>query len=239
MRRLTNSQYDNTVRDLVKDFSRPASRFPTEDYVNGYKNQYEALSISPVLAEAYGIAAERVAAGAFRRGDSRNLYPCDPKDASPACGKRFVEEFGRLAFRRPLDPQESGDYQQLFSSQPDAARRRPSGHRGDAAIAQLPLLARQGAASRSGSPTRRRPGSPTSFGIRLPTSACWQRPRNGELDTAEGLETRGSRHARQTRGRVDGVDEFVSQWLRFDRVMSASRERRAYPPVQLQAGRAR
>ena len=30
----------------------------------------------------------------------------------------------------------------------------------------------------------------------------------------------------------DGVDEFVSEWLRFDRVMSASRERRLYPAVQ-------
>jgi hypothetical protein len=27
----------------------------------------------------------------------------------------------------------------------------------------------------------------------------------------------------------DGVDEFVSEWLRFDRVMTASRERRIYP----------
>jgi hypothetical protein len=43
LRRLTNNQYDNTVRDLLKDFSRPATRFPAEDYVNGYKNQYEVV----------------------------------------------------------------------------------------------------------------------------------------------------------------------------------------------------
>src|SRR6476646_1529043 len=59
LRRLTHSQYNNSIRDLLKETSDPASQFPTEDYVNGFKNQYQALSISPVLAEAYSQAAER------------------------------------------------------------------------------------------------------------------------------------------------------------------------------------
>ena len=33
-------------------------------------------------------------------------------------------------------------------------------------------------------------------------------------------------------GPRDGVDEFVSQWLRFDRVLTAARERRCLPSVQ-------
>src|SRR6185436_12796193 len=33
LRRLTHSQYNNTVRDLLKDTSNPASQFPTEEYV--------------------------------------------------------------------------------------------------------------------------------------------------------------------------------------------------------------
>src|SRR5438105_3290445 len=37
LRRLTHSQYDNTIRDLLKDASSPAGQFPTEDYVNGFK----------------------------------------------------------------------------------------------------------------------------------------------------------------------------------------------------------
>src|SRR4051812_5797691 len=43
LRRLTHTQYNNTIRDLLKDSSDPASMFPPEDYVNGFKNQYEAL----------------------------------------------------------------------------------------------------------------------------------------------------------------------------------------------------
>ena len=38
VRRLTHAQYDNTVRDLLGDYSKPAARFPPEDYVDGFKN---------------------------------------------------------------------------------------------------------------------------------------------------------------------------------------------------------
>ena len=75
LRRLTHSQYNNTVRDLLKEAGNPANQFPPEDYVNGFKNQYEALSVSPILADAYSRSAERLAANAFRRGDSRGLIP--------------------------------------------------------------------------------------------------------------------------------------------------------------------
>jgi hypothetical protein len=35
LRRLTHSQYNNTVQFLLKDTSAPSSQFPPEDYVNG------------------------------------------------------------------------------------------------------------------------------------------------------------------------------------------------------------
>src|SRR5262249_6294205 len=100
LRRLTHSQYNNTVRDLLKDTTEPANGFPSEDYVNGFKNQYEALSVSPLLTEAYGLAAEKLAANAFRRGDSRAIVSCA---GQPGCGTKFVATFGRRAFRRPLE----------------------------------------------------------------------------------------------------------------------------------------
>lgn len=68
LRRLTHSQYNNTVRDLLGDTTRPADRFPAEDYVNGFKNQIAAQDISPLLAEAYNVAAERLAKSAFQGG---------------------------------------------------------------------------------------------------------------------------------------------------------------------------
>src|SRR3984957_10599432 len=42
LRRLTNSQYNNTVRDLLGDQTAPADQFPPEGFVGGFKNQYDA-----------------------------------------------------------------------------------------------------------------------------------------------------------------------------------------------------
>jgi len=42
---------------------------------NGFKNQYQSQSLSPIQVEAYSIAAERVAANAFRRGDFAAFDP--------------------------------------------------------------------------------------------------------------------------------------------------------------------
>src|SRR5205814_3294414 len=86
--------------------------------VNGFKNQYQALSVSPILTEAYSRAAERLAAGAFRRGDSRGLIPCQPAgNDDAACRTKFIQTFGRRAFRRPLEPQEVAWHEAIFKSE--------------------------------------------------------------------------------------------------------------------------
>ena len=51
VRRLTHAQYDNTVRDLLGDYSRPAGRFPPEDYIDGFKNQLTGQGMPPLLVE--------------------------------------------------------------------------------------------------------------------------------------------------------------------------------------------
>src|SRR5215813_7233453 len=100
VRRLTHTQYNNTVRDLLGDQTSPANQFPPEDFVNGFRNQIQAQSLSPLLVESYSAAAEKLARNAFRGGDTHGLIPCKP---SAACRARFVREFGLKAFRRPLD----------------------------------------------------------------------------------------------------------------------------------------
>ena len=116
LRRLTHSQYNHTVRDLLGDQTGPSSQFPTEDFVNGFRNQSRAQSLSPLLIESYSAAAERLARNAFRGGDTHGLIPCKP---SAACRTRFVREFGLKAFRRPLDPAEQKRYETLLSSEKD------------------------------------------------------------------------------------------------------------------------
>ena len=129
LRRLTHSQYNNTVRDLLGDDSRPADRFPPEDYVNGFKNQITAQDISPLLAEAYNLAAERIAKAAFQGGvDDRKIIPCAPKSHSDAqCRAAFVRSFGLRAFRRPPSAAEQSRYEQVFQKAADTSRSFASG----------------------------------------------------------------------------------------------------------------
>ena len=115
LRRLTHSQYNNTVRDLLGDHSRIADRFPPEDFVNGFKNQVQTQDIPPLLAEAYSDAAEKLARNAFRGGDRHGLVPCLPASSQDAaCAAEFIQTLGRRAFRRPLESHETDLYRNLF-----------------------------------------------------------------------------------------------------------------------------
>ena len=94
MRRLTHSQYNHTVHDLLGDQTNPANQFPQEDFVNGFRNQTSAQSVPPLLAEAYGAAAEKLARNAFRGGDVNHLVPCRPHAAGDAeCAAQFIRAF--------------------------------------------------------------------------------------------------------------------------------------------------
>ena len=57
IRRLNRVEYDNTVRDLLGDDSRPARNFPEDDIGYGFDNVADVLSVSPVHVAQYESAA--------------------------------------------------------------------------------------------------------------------------------------------------------------------------------------
>jgi hypothetical protein len=228
LRRLTHSQYNKTVRDLLKDTTNPAKQFPPEDYVNGFKNQYQVLSVSPLLAEAYSLAAERIAANSFRRGDSRGLIPCKPSsDDDAACRTEFIETFGRKSFRRPLEPEEVDRYQLLFKTEKEFLK-------GAQAVIEAMLQSPNFVfrLEETANPKWKPYATAASLAYFLwdttPDEALLDSAARGELDTPEGIERTARRMLDNPKAK-GGVDEFASQWLRFDRVMNAARERRYYP----------
>lgn len=61
-RRLSNSEYDNTIRDLIGYDIQPAKEFPVDPASGeGFNNTGEALIVSPSLFKKYLAAAEQVA----------------------------------------------------------------------------------------------------------------------------------------------------------------------------------
>jgi len=108
--RLNRTEYNNTVRDLLGDTSRPASDFPSDDHGYGYDNNATILSLSPLLMEKYATAAKTLVEEAWLR-DATSSKPmvriCTPEVANPEpCGRKILERFARRAWRRPVTPEE-------------------------------------------------------------------------------------------------------------------------------------
>jgi len=109
LRRLNRTEYNNTVRDLLGDTTRPADSFPVDSAGVVFDNEVEVQSIPPVLVEQYARAAEQLAAAALA-GDSPvhgQIITCDPAgDAHDTCARQILTAFTRRAFRRPVEEAE-------------------------------------------------------------------------------------------------------------------------------------
>jgi len=224
LRRLTHQQYNNTVNDLLGDQTAPASQFPPEDFVNGYKDQYEAQNLSPLLMDAYSTAAEKLAHNVFRNGDTHRLIGCSP---SPECRGKFIRDFGLRAFRRPLDAAEQKRYTKLFDTQPEFLM---GAQMVVEAMLQSPsFLFRMDVTSKP----EWRPyaqASRLSYALwdTMPDTDLMAAAKRGELSTPAAVENMARRMLQDPRAHR-ALDEFVSEWLRFDRVLNSSRDRRRYP----------
>ena len=109
LHRLSNAEYDNTLRDLTGIDLRPAAQFPTDGAAGeGFTNAAEALHLSPALLEKYLDASKAVAAHAVLLPEGFRFSPArtrrDWTDASVATLRAFYARFtadadGRLPLR--------------------------------------------------------------------------------------------------------------------------------------------
>jgi hypothetical protein len=215
------------VRELLGDQTRPADQFPPEDFVHGFKNQSASQDVSPMLAAAYNAAAERLARAAFPSGEDANkLLPCRPVGASDTrCAKAFVQSFGGRAFRRPLREEEVGRYQAVLLE--EAARS------GD--FLKGAQLVVEGMLQSPKFLFRLEPGawqtaSRLSYFLwdTMPDEPLMRSAASGMLGSADGLEREARRMIEDPRART-ALEEFASQWLRFDLVLGAVRDRALFP----------
>jgi hypothetical protein len=229
VRRLTHSQYDHTVRDLLGDQIQPASSFPNEDFINGFKNQAEGQGISPLQAEVYGKAAERLAAAAFRGGDHRGLIPSQPASPTDAvCADHFVRSFGLQAFRRPLNDDEARLYSALCLKE---AGRTQDFLSGAAMVVEAMLQSPNFLfrVERGGEHAQYETASRLSYFLwdTMPSDDLFAAAGKGELATVEQVEATARRMLDDPRAK-SSMEEFLAQWMRFDRVLGATRDRRRF-----------
>lgn len=231
LRRLTHAQYDDTVRDLLGDQTKPARSFPAEDFVNGYSNQASSQAITATLAEAYGKAAEKLARNAFRYGDQQDLIPCEPTGAGDeACARAFVESFGSQAYRRPLTSDELRSYTELTVAWGAAEDDFLAG----ATVAietmlQSPHFLFLVPLARSSSLKQWDIAARLSYALwnTLPDNDLFNAAASGQLGGRREIEAAARRMLErpEAQGAMDG---FFAQWMRFDRLRGAVKDRNRF-----------
>lgn len=115
MRRLSRAEFDNTVRDLLGDDTRPATTRLPEDVIDPFDNDYSTQNVTTVLIEGLETLAIDVSQRTIEDNGRRSMVVgCEPSgNDDAACMQSFVESFGRRALRRPLTAGEVDDWLSL------------------------------------------------------------------------------------------------------------------------------
>jgi len=106
LRRLTATEYGNTVRDLLGiDATDLVADFPIDATVSGFANNATVQSLQLGHARAYQSAAEAIAERLLADPELRDTaVGCTPSAPDDDCVRAFVERFVGAAYRRPADP---------------------------------------------------------------------------------------------------------------------------------------
>jgi hypothetical protein len=121
VRRLSRDEYDNTVRDLLGETSRPGSKLLPEDIYEPFDNDFTLQQATTPLIDALEALARDIAfatlADPARKAMVLGCAPSGPDDTD--CMRSFIASFGRRAFRRPLDAAEVDTYAALAKTYTD------------------------------------------------------------------------------------------------------------------------
>ncbi|MBA2589180.1 MAG: DUF1592 domain-containing protein [Alphaproteobacteria bacterium] len=106
LRRLTESQYRNSIADIFGPGIAVQGKFEPDRRIGGLlASSGTTLSITPAGMEAYAKMADGIARQVVDEKNRSRLISCTPKSATAAdrgCAAQVLERYGLLLFRRPL-----------------------------------------------------------------------------------------------------------------------------------------
>jgi Protein of unknown function (DUF1592)/Protein of unknown function (DUF1588)/Protein of unknown function (DUF1585)/Protein of unknown function (DUF1595)/Protein of unknown function (DUF1587) len=128
--RLNNTEYNNTVRDLLGTATQPATTWLAEEGFE-FDNTASALGMTSAQYEGYFKAANDLMVESLANPTQRARFmTCTPTAADDPCARQIVETFGMKIYRRPLEATEVDSALQVYDA--DLARAK----NGSEAIAQ-------------------------------------------------------------------------------------------------------
>jgi Protein of unknown function (DUF1592)/Protein of unknown function (DUF1588)/Protein of unknown function (DUF1595)/Protein of unknown function (DUF1587)/Protein of unknown function (DUF1585) len=232
LRRLTNREYDNAVRDLLDDDSAPASTFVPDEKVAGF----DANAVAPVTklqVQDYLAAAEAVTARVVAEPLDARLG-CAVSES--ACVEDFLVRFGRRAFRRPLTSDERNALMDVYAD----ATQSWDAIKGFELLLQTVLMSPQflyqlelddGAAdgeavALDGYAIAARLAS--FLWQSVPDDALLDAAERGDLDTRDGIAAQAQRMLDDPRAE-QVVASFFGQWLEIEHLDELLKDADAFP----------
>lgn len=230
---MTREQFDNAIRDLLGIVGQPSQALtPDEKLGTFYSNS--AAPVTRLSVEQYRDVAEDLAAAAVAQ-KLDTLAGCSGAEQNAACADRFIQDFGRRVFRRPLLIEEAARYRSLF----DAAATRGFGEGIRLVIEAMlqspsfvyhleltPAPSGAGVAPLSGFEVAER----LSFALwnSLPDSELLDAAASGKLDGVDGLRAQAERLITSDRAK-DALSSFHLQWLGLDGLLDIDKDPALFP----------
>ncbi|AKF11480.1 DUF1592 domain-containing protein [Sandaracinus amylolyticus] len=227
--RLTRTEYDYAIEDLLGDTSRPAREFAPDDITTGFE---VGGAVSPLLVEQYLDAATSTAERATADLDA--LTGCA---AGEACASEFIERFGRRAYRRPLTSEESASLRALYREGAALGDHRTGIQVVLEAILVSPsFLYHVEGAEPDAAPGAVMPLSGHEIASRLafflwrsvPDEELLDAAEAGELDDPANVEMQARRMLEDARA-ARGLHDFTRQWLDLDRLGTIEKDSAIHP----------
>jgi hypothetical protein len=238
LRRLTIAEFNNTVRDLVGQDAPaidPSSGVSSDVYAFEHGFLKGATVGSANDARLFSKLSDDIATAAM--GRLATLLPQGCATPAPAaeegCAKKFIEEFGLRAFRRPPTTEEKGDLLGLYTrvrgaevglTYPEAMRTLISGmlqspmftYRWELAPAPTGSLARLDDYAMA---------SRLSYTIlaTMPDAELFAAAAGGQLTNPDKIAEQAKRLLASERAKI-GLGEFVVQWLNATSLPTLSKD---------------
>ncbi|HXU80356.1 MAG TPA: DUF1592 domain-containing protein [Polyangia bacterium] len=236
LRRLNADQYRNTVADLlgIKD-AVPASALPADESIDDRFISNVVRPVQGVDVERYGDAAEALARTAVM--NLNGLMGCDPAGGGEqACVAKFIESFGKRAYRRPLTQPEIDRAKALYTK----GRMGADAANGVRLVVQAMLqsvnflyMFEPAPANSTGKVVAIDPWAMASrlsyfFLNSMPDAELFTAAESNQLSTAEQVAAQANRLVSSSRF-LDTLGNFHDQWLELSDLKAAEKDDKLFP----------
>ncbi len=236
IRRLTNAEYDASVKSLLGTVQAPSQTFPPDTRQQGFTLN-EAQRIDPVLARQLDAAAQSLASEAV--ANLELLAPCaDPETSGLACAATFIADFATRAYRRPLTPEETEGLSVLYQVAAEGATYKDGIAQIIRGVLQSPgflYVTELGDGTGTGVVTLTPYELASVLSYLLtgapPDSELLTLAASGELMRAEVRESEAVRLFHTALGQEQAV-RFAREWLGVDRILSTAKDTQVYPAYE-------